>query len=222
MLNPSIHVFDIRIDEPISTLTDVLVSVICFYAWFQLRKKAGQNISVDLFSWFFMLMGIATLIGGIVGHAFLYALSFPWKLPGWLISMLSINILERAVIRYSGPMMKPAFGKFFSRFNVMELLIFAGFAFSTLNFQFVEVHSAYGIMVIVFGFALFNFFRGNRGEVVMNLVGGVLSALVAAVIFTMRLSISEWFNYVDISHVFMAITAVFFYRAASAILKEKQ
>jgi MFS family permease len=217
MLNPSIYVFNIRIDEPVTTLTDLMVSAICFYAWFQLRKRSSENKILAMFSWFFILMGIATMIGGLIGHAFLYALSFSWKLPGWLVSMMSINLLERAVIRYSDPLMKPAFSKFFSRFNVLELLVFASLAFGTLNFQYVEIHSAYGIMVVVFGFALFNFFKGNRGPVVMNLVGGVIFALLAAVIFTLRLSINEWFNYIDISHLMMAITAIFFYRAASAI-----
>ncbi len=213
----SISIFNIRIDEPVTTLTDILVSVICFYAWHKLRKKAKGNQVTGLFTGFFFLMGIATLIGGVIGHAFLYALSFSWKLPGWLLSMVSINLLERAVIKYSDPLMNPAFSKFFSRFNVLELLVFAGLAFGTLNFEFVEVHSAYGIMVVVFGFALFNFFKGNREAEVMLLVGGVICALIAAVIFTMRLSIHQWFNYIDISHVFMAFTAVFFYKAAAKI-----
>ena len=222
MLNPSISVFNIRVDEPVTTITDILVAVVCFYAWSKIRKHAALDKSIDHFSWFFLLMGIATLIGGIIGHAFLYALSFHWKLPGWLVSMMSINLLERAVIRYSGPLMNPAFSKFFSKFNVLELLIFAGLAFGTLNFQFVEVHSAYGIMIIVFGFSLFNFAKGNRSLVVMNLVGGVMTALIAAFFFSMRISINEWFNYVDISHVFMALTAWFFYRSAVALIKEKK
>lgn len=220
MLNPSIFPFGIRIDEPVSTLTDVLVSLVCLYAWNDLRKQPGNNRVVAMFTWFFGLMAIATFIGGVIGHAFLYALSFPWKLPGWLISMMSINLLERAVIRYSDPQMKPVFSKFFSRFNILELLVFAGLAFGTLNFEFVEVHSAYGIMVVVFGFALYNYFRGDHGPVVMNLMAGVLFALLAAVIFTMRLSISQWFNYIDISHVLMAMTAWFFYKAAAAVAVE--
>lgn len=217
MLNPSIYVFNIRIDEPVTTLTDLMVSAICFYAWYKLRNRDSENKVVAMFSWFFILMGVATMIGGLIGHAFLYALSNEWKLPGWLVSMLSINLLERAVIRYSAPLMKPAFSKFFSRLNILELLVFAGLAFGTLNFKFVEVHSAYGIMVVVFGFSLFNFFKGSRGPVVMNLVVGVIFALLAAVTFTMRLSISEWFNYIDISHVLMAVTAIFFYRAADSV-----
>lgn len=216
MLNPSIHIFDIRVDEPVTTITDILVSVVCFYAWSRLRPRK-ENKTVNLFSWFFLLMAIATLIGGLIGHAFLYALSFPWKLPGWIISMLSINLLERGVIRYSDPLMKPPVSKFFSRFNILELVVFAGLAFGTLNFRFVEIHSAYGIMVVVFGFALFNYIRGNRGPVPRNLIIGVAFALLAAIIFTARLSISKWFNYIDISHVLMALTAIFFYRAAQSI-----
>jgi len=217
MLNPSIYVFNIRIDEPVTALTDLMVSAVCFYAWNKLRHRDAENKVVEMFSWFFILMGAATLIGGLIGHAFLYALSHVWKLPGWLVSMLSINLLERAIISYSAPRMQPAFSKFFSRFNIVELLVFAGLAFGTLNFQYVEMHSAYGIMVVVFGFALFNFFRGNRGSVVINLLIGVLFALMAAMIFTMQIGISKWFNHMDISHVLMAITAIFFYRAADSV-----
>src|SRR5690606_15052511 len=117
---------------------------------------------------YFLLMGIATLIGGIIGHGFLYALSFYWKLPGWLLSMLAINFLERVMIRFSKPVLTSGGAKFFSWFNVAELVVFAALAFGTLDFLYVEIHSTYGLLVVVFGFCIFNLRRGHGREVILK------------------------------------------------------
>ena len=40
--NPTIHIGDLRIDEPITTLTDLLFIGVCFFAFFKTK-----NISDD-------------------------------------------------------------------------------------------------------------------------------------------------------------------------------
>src|SRR3546814_4948429 len=52
---------------------------------------------------YFLFIGIATFIGAIVGHGFLYALSPSWKILGWGFGMVAINVMERVMINYSKP-----------------------------------------------------------------------------------------------------------------------
>lgn len=214
LINPSIYPFGMRIDEPVTTITDVLVGVVCFVAWYRLNKLPQQHNFISYFKSFFMLMGWATIIGGVIGHGFLYLFSFYWKLPGWLLSMLSITFLERVMIEYSSSMLKPKAVRFFKWFNIVELLIFAGLAFGTLQFKYVEFHSAYGLLVVVLGFCIFNFFRGNRASSLRTFSAAVFLCIVAAVIFNLRIAWSEWFTHADISHILMAWASYLFYRGA--------
>lgn len=218
MDQPSIFPFGIRIDEPITTLTDILVALVCFYAVVKLRPLSDGSRMHRLVLLYFLLMGIATLIGGIIGHGFLYALSFYWKLPGWLLSMLAINFLERVMIRFSKPILTTGKAKFFSWFNIAELIAFAALAFGTLNFLYVEIHSTYGLLVVVFGFCVFNLKRGHGREVIRPFIIATAFAFVAAVVFVAKWDIDQWFRHVDLAHVFMALAAYYFYLGSRKLM----
>lgn len=208
---PSIYLGNLRIDEPITTLTDLLVSAVCFYAFVRLRQKAGKKIMVMLMlQYFFLFMGIATAIGGLIGHAFLYALSFEWKLPGWLTSMVAVTLAERAVILRSQKFMPPTIFTFFSWLNIIELLTFMALSFGTLKFIFVEIHTAYGLLVVVGSFSIYLYRKSGDMSSKLYLYAVGLAA-ISAFFFTSGLGISPWFNHIDISHVFMALSAALFY-----------
>lgn len=203
----------IRIDEPVTTLTDLLVSVVCFVAFFRLAKQARPGNAQLYFRLYFLLMAIATLFGGLIGHAFLYALTFTWKLPGWIMSMLSIALIERSSIERAKPLIDPRVGKFFLALNIVELLTVMTVTMWTLDFEWVEFHSGYGLLGVVLPFHLYTWYRTrDRGSFIIIIA--VLVASCAALVFMNKLSIHEWFNYLDISHTMMAIGAYLFYKGA--------
>mgnify|MGYP000653791259 CR=1 FL=1 len=215
---PSISPLGIRIDEPITTLTDLMVSGICFYAFIQISKRE-KNKALVYFQWYFLTMGVATAFGGIIGHAFLYALGFAWKLPGWLISMISITVLERAMIEYSKPLLKGRWHQFFGYFNLIELATFAFLSYYYLNFQFVEIHSGYGLIVFVLAFSIFNFIKREKHDrqVAKNFIVAVGFAALGGLVFMTKSGISPWLNHNDISHLFLCGAAWFFYVGARKI-----
>ena len=116
---PSIELFGILIDEPVTTFTDLIVSAVCFYAFYKLLKIPVRNKTHTYLKYYFLGMALATAIGGLIGHGFIYIFSFAWKLPGWLVSMVSIALLERAVIEYARKLIKPAIGRFFAWLNII-------------------------------------------------------------------------------------------------------
>jgi hypothetical protein len=220
---PSIFILGIRIDEPITTLTDLFVSAVCFYAYFAITKHRETSKLNNYLRFYFLMMGTATTIGGIIGHAFLYALPFnellevsPWKLPGWLVSMFAIALVERASIEYARPLIKSNTGKIFAWINIIELITFVIITFSTLNFFFVEVHSAYGLLVVVTGFQGYVFFKTKSIASKRMLIAVAFSA-VGALFFMNEWGLSKWFNHYDISHMFMTASAYFFYLGAMKI-----
>lgn len=210
---PSISIYGIRIDEPMVTLTDLLVSGVCLYAFLKLTKARLPGRTLLYFRLYFLLMSIATFFGGVIGHAFLYALSFAWKLPGWIVSMLSVALIERSSIEHAKRLIKPSVGRFFLVLNVLELLTIMTVTMTTLNFKWVEFHSGYGLLAVVLPFHTYVYYRTrDKGSLIVMIAVGIAS--VAALIFMNQLSLHTWFNYLDFSHVLMAVAAYVFYRGA--------
>ena len=81
LIQPSIEILGIRVDEPITTLTDLFVAAMCIYAFFKLNKIPVQNKMHTYLKVYFISMGIATTVGGIVGHGFLYLFDYNTALP---------------------------------------------------------------------------------------------------------------------------------------------
>jgi hypothetical protein len=210
---PSIYPFAIRIDEPVATATDVLVSAVCFYAFYKLTQKKLPGRAQWYFRYYFLLIGIATFLGGVIGHGFLYALSFPWKLPGWTISMVSVALIERSAISHARRLIKRAVVRFFLVVNIVELVIIMTLTLTTLDFFWVEFHSAYGLLIVVFSFHAYTYYRTkDKGSATIMWAVGITA--IASLVFMNELSPHTWFNYLDLSHTLLAIASYVFYRGA--------
>jgi hypothetical protein len=198
MNQPSIEIFGLQIAEPVTTITVLLVSVVCFYAYIRLRLIPAQNRVHFFLRYYFLSMGIATAIGGIIGHAFLYALPFEFKLLGWITSMFSIMLVERASIEYALPLIHKRMGTILKWINMAELTTFVTLTCLKLNFFFVEAHSAYGLLVVVASLNIFVFAKLRTAGSRLFLIAVGFSA-IAALIYMNKWSLSIWFNYNDIS-----------------------
>lgn len=209
----SIDLFGLLIQEPVTALTDLLVSGVCLYAFLKLKTSKA---STSLLRYYFLTMAFATAYGGIVGHAFMNYLEFGWKVPGWLMSMLSVALLERSAITHARPLLTEKQGNFFTWLNSIELVILTIIVLVTLNFKFVEAHAAYGLLVIVFSFEAY-IFKMNRAEgSVLFLVATGIAAL-AATVHLSQFTIHTWFNHLDLSHVLMAGSAYVFFLAGQKV-----
>ncbi|MCF8297426.1 MAG: hypothetical protein K9J13_07795 [Saprospiraceae bacterium] len=217
---PAIEILGVKLLEPVTTITDLVVSAICFYAFYKLARIKNRNKMHLYLKIYFFSMGVATAVGGLVGHGFLYVFSdtymigvSPWKLPGWLTSMMSVAMVERASIEYIRKLVKPALGRFFAWLNIIELLTFMTIAFTTLDFFFVEVHTAYGLLVVVASLNIY-IYRKTKNPASKTFLIAVGFSAIGALVFMNEWGLSQWFNHFDISHCFLAISAYFFYKGA--------
>ncbi len=216
---PSIEFFGVIFETPMTAFTDVLVTVVCWYAYYQLRKINGDPVIKRYLLIYFASMGFATLVGGIMGHALIHYFNLYFKIPGWFTSMLSIAFIERACIVKARPFISNTTATIFSVLNIVELLTFMVLSFSTLNFLFVEFHTAYGFAVVVFSFSIFLYRRTrNRGNKLF--IFAVIASAPAAIFFMSGIGIGPWFNHVDISHVFMMISAWLFYQGSKYMIAD--
>ncbi len=212
----TVDLFGFQIMEPVTAATDLLVSGVCLYAFLKIRKGTNNLSSVNLLKYYFLTLALATAYGGIIGHALQHVLSFGWKVPGWLISMLSIALIERAAILHAKPILRPGIGKFFAILNIIELSVLVSVVLLTLNFFFVEAHAFYGLLIVVSSFELFIYIKTKDEGSKLLLVAVIISALAATVHLT-QFSIHIWFNHLDLSHVLMAMAAYVFYLGATKI-----
>jgi len=217
---PSIFFGNLRIDEPITSLTDIFVSIVCFYAFFQLKLYNFQSPISNIryyFRRYFFLMGLATLYGGIIGHAFLYKLSFSWKLPGWCLSMISMNFLERALIEYTKWIIPKKIGIFLTWLNIVELIVFLLLIIVIQKFYLVEIHSAYGLLCIVLPFSIFLLIKSKEKIPAKFFLAATFIMIITSIIFKNKIGLSPWFNHNDIAHLLMCLAGLFFYWGSKKI-----
>ena len=212
----TIHLLGIRIDEPVVTITDLLVTVVCFVSAWKIHKSGKKERTFLYFKIYFFTMGIATLLGGLIGHAFFYLFSFYWKLPGWIMSMISIMFVERAAIEHTRIWLSNSVVRVLGVINVIEFLTFLTLTITSLNFFYVEFHSGYGLMFVVLSLEGFLFLK-TKNTAGKYLLTGVAFAALAAFFFMTKISPHQWFNYISVSHVLMAVAAAFFYIGTTKI-----
>lgn len=217
-MQPSIEIWGLKIQEPVTSFTDLIVAAVCYYAFYQLHKTKSKERSVFYFKYFFLTMAISTTLGGLIGHAFLYAFGFAWKIPGWVTGMCSVAFMERAAIMQARSIMKEKVSHFFAVMNLIELGIFIIIVFYTLNFLFVEIHAFYGLLVVF----LFEYFihRKLKDQASKYIIWGVGASALAATAHITKFSLHIWFNYFDLAHVLMAVGAYLFYLGAKQIHQE--
>ncbi len=218
-VQPAIHWFGLRIEEPMTALTDVLIALVCLIAYLGVRKMPQKSKVKRLLTYYFLTMGIATFLGGVLGHALQYYLGFVWKTPAWVVSMISVTLLERAQIEYVKTEISHGLGVFFGWLNVIELLVFMFISFALLNFFFVQVHAAYGLAIVVLSFSIFKYVK-SKSTGSLYFIFGVIMAIIAATFYMMKWGFGPWFNHIDISHVVMAIGMWIFYLGSKKIIED--
>lgn len=202
---PDILLGGIRLGEPVVALTGLLVTVVCFYAWFRLRRLPASNDVLRLSSIFFLLMGFSTLIGAVVGHLFLYCLPFVFKSPGWVLGMISMSAFEQAIIVRAKPFLGAGWGRALTWLNMITLTLGLWFVTSTLWFPGVEIHAAFGVLGIIAPLETILLLKyRNKGS--QYLLLGLLFLVVAVLVHIMKLSLSVWFTFFDIGHLLMGIS----------------
>ena len=178
----TIYLWGVRIDEPVVTITDLLVSVLCFFYAYKIHRWGKKEKTFLYFKLYFLIMGVATALGGLIGHAFLYAFNFYWKLPGWITSMIAIMFVERAAIQHAKIWLKESLIRTFLVINLLEFFTFLTLTIVTLNFFFVEFHSGYGLMFVVLSLEGFLFIK-TKNKASRYILTGIAFAALAALFF---------------------------------------
>lgn len=216
----NITVFNILIQEPVTTITDFMITVCCWYVFLKSKHEISNHHSAQLYRYFFLLMGCSTLFGGVFGHALCYKLGVAYKLPGWITSMMAVMLCERAAIMHTRNVMPVSIGNFFMYANIVELLILITVTCITLNFFFVEFHALYGLLIVTGTFE-FYIYRKTKNNASRWILYSVAFSSIAAVAHIWQLSPHRWFNYLDLAHTLMCVSVFILYNGVKKIQNEE-
>jgi hypothetical protein len=207
--NPDIYIGSLKIQEPITVLTDVFVACVCVLAFIKTKTKKSTK-GIQLYRWFFLTTGISTLVSAIIGHAFLYQWGFSAKIYGWVTGIISVAFGQYAALYHT----KETFGekKFNALFwiNAFEICLALILVFVIFSFVVVEVHSA---IALVLGVTILEYvhYKKTNSTLSKHMMIGVGIAVLAVLCHVFKLAISVWFNHLDLSHVIIAIAVYVMY-----------
>jgi hypothetical protein len=209
---PQIDLFGVTLLEPFNVLTNIFIASLCWISFYRLQKARKNLLHQRLARYFLLIMGLATIIGGVLGHGFLYVTGLWGRLPGWFLSMLAVALMERAAIIHTRPLVNKRTGNLLSILNYIELAVLASLTFYTLDFIFVEIHATYGLLFVVFSLELYVYLRSKDSSGPYFFLGTGFGVL-ALIVHELQWGINFWFNYNDVTHVIMLPAIWYYYKA---------
>lgn len=226
IMNPTIFLGSFEFREPVTTLTDAVVSLVCIYAFFRfLRYKGEKSEGFNLFKIFFLLFGLGIMASAMFGHALVAYFDPDWKTIGWALNSFAQIFLGLAILKELESVMKPSITKFVKVFFILQVLVFVVLIVNPLtrNFIYAQLCTVISLILLVLPMQIYNY-RKTKSKASMFFIIAILIGLLPAVVFNFKLGFGRWFNHHDISHVAMASMMYFMYKGASrfAFLKKNE
>jgi hypothetical protein len=204
--NPSIEIFGLRVDEPVTAFTDVLVALIGIIGYLKIKAENNQK-HVNLYSYFFLGTGICTFIAGMVGHAFLYRFDsdVQGKMVGWSTGIIGTCFAPFAALYHTKKWLNEKVFKILLFTCYLEIVISEVILFIHPSFLVVVAHTTFGLLLILTILESINYSK-TGSKLSLYLLYGVGFCVIAVMFHLTKISISRWFNYLDLSHVFMGLS----------------
>jgi hypothetical protein len=205
MTDTTISISGVSIHEPMTVLTDLLIAVLAIAIYFQLKNKA--DAITRNWSYFFLFMGISTVIGSC-SHAF-FAVHEGWYyksfwLPMQVINGFAIYYAQQATfisaLQVSANRMKWKWS------YVIQLVVFILALFYVQKYIVSIIENAIGLIPIMI---LHYQYQRPFAKMIAN---GIAISFITAFVNLCKLSLHAYFNYNDIAHVFIMISLYVMYK----------
>ncbi len=213
----SANLFGITILEPITLITDSILAGLCLLFFFKISKIAKTSYLAKNWRGFFLWLGLSTFLAGI-GHGFMHYTGKWLLIVAWISAGLITYFNQAASIMQ---VENKKWRRLLMYSILFQLLVVSLLVLFTQKFIFVTINSVVGVAGLVLFIRIRDviLFKNKHSKYVIL---AICVGFFSAVAHTMQLSVSEWFNYKDIGHVILMISALFFYKGAKGELLEKQ
>lgn len=216
-IQPSIEIGPLRIDEPVTTLTDLLLAAVCFFAFFSIRRLGRRGRIKWYFRYYFLFLGLGALSGGLLGHAFLTRLAPGWKLISWVSTIISVGFMIHAMLELVRPLLRSRLRRLITHLNWMAMALAIFQTIWTSSFVPTTCYSIFGMLIVVGSLSVYIFLKtGSKG--VVRFLFGLGLGVISAFIFIQGWGISPWLTHNDISHIILSISILVIYKGVSLVM----
>jgi hypothetical protein len=211
-----IILFRLIIFEPVTILTNAFIALFCFFAF----KKVIIFKTQLSFCWayFFLLIGLSSLVGSVAhgvhyqfGTFFLNTVVFLMN----AISLIAIYFCFKAANMYLF-LNKAQPNKNASYFVIAWIMVLLILTLIYNNFLLIKIHAGIVLLYsIIIHFITYIKKQSGSGWIAF----GILISFFSIAVHSLKLSISIWFNYKDISHLIMLASSILIFAGVEIKLK---
>jgi len=188
-----------RLLEPGTFFSDLLMAFACYYFYSSI-KKVSINKYHNQISLFFLFMGFSSFTGAFAHFLVLYT-GKSLHYVSWILTGISVFFIEYGVSSHISSEKKR------NRYLLMikvKLLIFFIIASVLMNFLFVKINTAIGLLGIVFPILLYHVIKFDK-KCYLYILLGIFLALIPAFFHNAKFYFVGVFNMNDLSHFFLII-----------------
>lgn len=195
-----------NIFEPTTILTNAFITVFCIYSFFKI-KKFKHKLAKE-WSTFFLLIGLSSSVGSIahgvhyqLGELFVNSIMFLMN----AISLIAIYYCFKATYTYL-LLNKTQPKKYVNYLVIVWVVTLLIITLINNNFLFIKIHAG-----IVLTFSIIVHFIGYLKKHIGSgwVAFGILISFASIAVHSLKLSVNDWFNYKDISHLIMLTATMF-------------
>jgi hypothetical protein len=214
----TIYIGTIAIHEPVTVLTDYLITIQCLFFFIRLNRFSYTDNCTNYWKCFFGLMALSSFAGGC-SHAF-FAVHQGAAYKAFWLSMQALNILsvfymQRGTL-YSA-LKDSTKKKYWNISYHVQLVVFFAAVFIFQNFLVVIINTVISLIPVM----LIHFADAKRNRQNLWIAYGIVVLFITAGINAAKLSIHPYFNYLDLAHVLIMLNLLLMYtgvkRKASAL-----
>lgn len=207
-IDTTITIGGFEVHQPVTVFTDYIISILCFFFFWKLNRIQQPDKSTFNWKLFYLFLSFASLVGGC-SHAFFEIHSgigydsfwFPMQ---WL-DIFAAFAAQQATLH---SVLKDSPNKKLWHWFSIFLLITFSIAVPVLhNFLVVVIDSAIALIPVM----IIHFGDMRKEKTSEWIAWGIVLLFITAIINGTKISVNEYFTYLDIAHVFiMASLSVMF------------
>lgn len=188
MHQPSIVFSGFSINEPVTSITDLLISFLCIYFSLNLKKN-----KINLWAYFYFFLALTAFFGAF-GHALF---NYKNNLIMLFSRIMMIITTFCAAIACVTTLKNEQFRKYLNLF--FTTLLVSSLYFISINNNFIinKWNTAIAFFIVIF-ISIYNSVQNKEGN--LNIALGFILIILSGILQSLKFALSVWFNENDVAH----------------------
>lgn len=224
-----ISLFGLNLLEPNAFIGDSIILIVAIVLAFKIRNLSNSISFFKNWRYFYLLFGFGMFLGG-VGHLMFNYWGFNGKYLPWILGIICIFFVERAMLSLLKTKSKVIWQKLTLLKLILALVLEIGVFYfidmskdHSIGLRIPAVNSAIGF---IFSLAVLgNKYRNEIDENFIYMIYGVLLLIPSGLFISFKINIHPWFDKNDFGHLLLVIAMFFYFKAIksySKIVVDKQ